>query len=140
MNMGKTNKCNLKEDDTSEKVVKKYQWSGPFRKGILLHLHMPTHRQKHLINRMCKSTTNQLLIAYFDYTFILDDCLCLIKICAYSHITIIKACVRYFIKFLFFYQMIGLQKLWKMFCISSKKPLSLRYSIFCNFSLPFHTF
>ena len=99
MNMGKTNKCNLKEDDTSEKVVKKYQWSGPFRKGILLHLHMPTHRQKHLINRMCKSTTNQLLIAYFDYTFILDDCLCLIKICAYSHITIIKACVRFFRKF-----------------------------------------
>ena len=108
-------------------------------KGILLHLHVPTHRQKHLINRMSKSTTNQLLIAYFDYTFILDDCLCLIKICAYSHITIIKGCVCYFIKFLFFHQMIGLQKLWKMFFISSKKLFSFsRYSNFCNFPLPFH--
>ena len=37
-----------------------------------------------------------------------------------------------FIKFLFFYQMIALQKLWKMLFISSKKLFSFsRYSIFC---------
>ena len=41
---------------------------------------------------------------------------------------------------LFFYQMIGLQKLWKMCFISSKKLFSFsRYSDFCNF-FPFHTF
>ena len=35
---------------------------------------------------------------------------------------------------LFFHQMIGLQKLWKMFFISSKKLFSFsRYSDFCNF-------
>ena len=48
----------------------------------------------------------------------------------------LKTCVRplFFIKFLFFHQMIGLQKLWKMFFISSKKLfLFLRYSNFCNF-------
>ena len=39
-----------------------------------------------------------------------------------------------FIKFLFFHQIIGLQKLWKMFFISSKKLFSFsRYSHFCNF-------
>ena len=37
-----------------------------------------------------------------------------------------------FIKFLFFHQMVALQKLWKMLFISSKKLFSfLRYSIFC---------
>ena len=46
-----------------------------------------------------------------------------------------------FIKFLFFQQMIALQNIWKMFFNSSKKlfPFS-RYSNFCLFSLPFHTF
>ena len=46
-------------------------------------------------------------------------------------------CPLFFIKFLFFQRMRALQKLWKMFFISSKK-LS-RYSIFCNFFLHFHT-
>ena len=40
----------------------------------------------------------------------------------------------FFIKFLFFDQMIGLLKLWKMFFISSEKLFSFsRYSNFCNF-------
>ena len=52
-----------------------------------------------------------------------------------------KACVHYFLSNFYFYQMIALQKLWEMFFISSKKLCSfLRYSNFCNFSLPFHTF
>ena len=57
-----------------------------------------------------------------------------------SHI--VKACVRYFlIKFLFFHQMRVLQNLWKIFFIPSKKLFSFsKYSNFCNFSLPFHTF
>ena len=42
-----------------------------------------------------------------------------------------------FIKFLFFHQMIALQKLWKMLFISSKKLFSFsRYSIFCISVLP----
>ena len=47
----------------------------------------------------------------------------------------LKACVRYFfIKFLFFHQMIGFPKLWRMLFISSKKLSSFsRYSNFCNF-------
>ena len=41
----------------------------------------------------------------------------------YTH-NIFKACVRYFLSnFYFFHQMIALQKLWKMFFISSKKAL-----------------
>ena len=49
-----------------------------------------------------------------------------------------KACVRYFLSILyFFYQVIALQKLWKIFFISSKKLfLFLRYSIFCIFVFP----
>ena len=47
---------------------------------------------------------------------------------------IIKTCPILFIKFLFFHQIITLQKLWKMFFISSKKLfLFSRYSNFCNF-------
>ena len=47
---------------------------------------------------------------------------------------IFKACVRYFfIKFLFFHQIIALQKLWKMFISSKKVFLFSRYSIFCYF-------
>ena len=43
-----------------------------------------------------------------------------------------------FIKFLFFHQMIALQKLWKMFFISSKKLFSFsRYSNFVFLSFPF---
>ena len=43
-------------------------------------------------------------------------------------------CPLFFIKFLFFLQMIALQKLRKMFFISSKKLFSFsRYSNFCNF-------
>ena len=53
---------------------------------------------------------------------------------------IFKACVRYFVANFIFHQMIALQKLWKMFFISSKKLFSfLRYlnffiSIFPSFS------
>ena len=47
----------------------------------------------------------------------------------------LKLCPLFFIKFLFFHQMIGLQKLSKMFLISSKNLFS-----FVTFSLPFHTF
>ena len=44
-----------------------------------------------------------------------------------------KACVH---NFLFFHQMIALEKLWKIVVISSKKLFSFsRYSIFCNFFL-----
>ena len=50
-------------------------------------------------------------------------------------------CPLFFIKFLFFPQMIALQKLWKMFFISSKNLFSLsRYSSFCNFSSSFPKF
>ena len=43
-----------------------------------------------------------------------------------------------FIKFLFFHQMIALQKLWKILFISSKKLFSFsRYSNVCIFVLPF---
>ena len=57
-------------------------------------------------------------------------------------ITSVKACVRYFLSFfLFFHQMIALQKLWKMFFISSKKLFFFsRYSNFCNFSPSFPNF
>ena len=49
--------------------------------------------------------------------------------------TLLKLVSTIFINF--FYQMIALQKLWKMFFISSKKLFSfLRYSIFCIFVLP----
>ena len=42
-----------------------------------------------------------------------------------------------FVKFLFFHQMIGLQKLWKLLFISSTKLFSCsRYSIFCICVLP----
>ena len=47
----------------------------------------------------------------------------------------------FLIKFLFFHQMIALQKLWKMFFISSKKLfLFSRYSSFCIFSSSFPHF
>ena len=50
---------------------------------------------------------------------------------------LIKACGRYFLSNFCFYEMIGLQKLWKMFFISSKKLFSfLRYSN-CNFCSSF---
>ena len=46
-----------------------------------------------------------------------------------------------FYRIFIFHQMIALQKLWKVFFISSKKLFSFsRYSNFCNFSLPFHNF
>ena len=52
-----------------------------------------------------------------------------------------KACVRYVLSNFFFHQMIALEKLWKVFFISSKKLFSfLRYSSFSICSLPFHTF
>ena len=61
---------------------------------------------------------------------------------SYDSATFFKAYVRYFfIKFSFFHQMIGLQKLLKMFFISSKKLFSFsRYSNFCNFSPSFPHF
>ena len=46
--------------------------------------------------------------------------------------------VRFFITFLFFHQMIALQKLWKVFFVSSKKLFSFSsYSDFCIFSSSF---
>ena len=53
-----------------------------------------------------------------------------------------KACVHYFLSNIcYFHQMIGLQKLWKMFFISSKKLfLFSRYSFFCNFFASFPHF
>ena len=46
-----------------------------------------------------------------------------------------------FFKFLFFHQMIALQKLWKIFFLSSKKLfLFSRYSNFCNFPPSFPNF
>ena len=69
------------------------------------------------------------------HTYIHLDCFALF--------TKIKASVRYFfIKVLFFYQMIALQTLWKIFFISSKKLfLFLRYSnfLFYVFFIPFYT-
>ena len=53
-------------------------------------------------------------------------------------IIIIKACVRYF---LFFHQMIALQKLWKILFISSKKLFFFsRYLNFCIFFQSFPHF
>ena len=51
-----------------------------------------------------------------------------------------KACIRYFLS-IFFHPMIALQKLRKMFFISSKKSSfpSWDIQIFVIFSLPFHT-
>ena len=52
---------------------------------------------------------------------------------------IVKACVNYFIS-IFFHQIIALQKLWKLFFISSRMLFSFsRYSNVCNF-FPFQTF
>ena len=46
-----------------------------------------------------------------------------------------------FMNFSFFHQTIALQKLWKMFFISSKTPFVLQiFKLFVIFSLPFHTF
>ena len=48
--------------------------------------------------------------------------------------TFLSFCLLFFIKFSFFHQIIVLQKLCKMFFISSKKLFSCsRYSSFCNF-------
>ena len=51
---------------------------------------------------------------------------------------ILKACVRYFLSNFHFSPNDTLQKLWKMFFISSKKPFSLlRYSNSCIFAFPY---
>ena len=51
---------------------------------------------------------------------------------------ILKVASPIFYYFLFFHQVIALQKLWKMFFISSKKFfLCSRYSYFCNLSCSF---
>ena len=56
------------------------------------------------------------------------------EICVRNANNILKACVHYF---LFFRQMISLQKLWKMHFISSKKLFSFSgYSNFCSFIFP----
>ena len=49
-------------------------------------------------------------------------------------------CPLFFIKFLFFHQMKGLQKLQKMFISSQKLFTFLRYSNFCNFFTSFPHF
>ena len=50
---------------------------------MLSHAHMPTHIQKSLevLKIACVNQT-------FDYVFLLHNWLCLIKICASSHVTI----------------------------------------------------
>ena len=48
-------------------------------------------------------------------------------------------CLLFFITFLFFHQMIALQKLWKMFFISSKNSMFWNLT-FWDFSLSFQTF
>ena len=49
-----------------------------------------------------------------------------------QNICIFKDCVHYFYQIFIFHQMIALQKLWKMFFISTKKLFSfLRYSDIC---------
>ena len=58
-----------------------------------------------------------------------------------GQVAVLKLVSAIFIKFLFFHQIIALQKLWKKFSILSKMLFSFsRYSNFCNFSLPFRTF
>ena len=56
--------------------------SGSFRKGMLLHVHMPAHMQlyRRVINRKYKSNIR--------LHFLLHNNLCLIQICVYSHVTI----------------------------------------------------
>ena len=50
-----------------------------------------------------------------------------------TYLKLLSATFYQIIKFLFFHEMIALQKLWKMFFISSKKLFSFsRYSSFCN--------
>ena len=67
----------------------------------------------------------------------------LIKL-AWRHATLLKrdsnTKLKFFIKFLFFHQMIAIQKLWKMLFFISSEKLFSRYSHFCIFSLPFHIF
>ena len=57
------------------------------------------------------------------------------------YVSLQSLCPLFFIKILFFHQMIAPQKLWKMFFISSKKLFSFsRYSNFYNFSPSFPHF
>ena len=51
----------------------------------------------------------------------------------YSTFGVFKVCVRYFYQIFIFQQMIALQKLCKMFFISSEKPFS--FSRYSNFSI-----
>ena len=63
------------------------------------------------------------------------------KIFIVGALGLLKACVCYFfIKILFFHQMIVRQKLWKIFFISKKLFSLLRCSIFCNFFSSFPQF
>ena len=65
--------------------------AGPFRRGVLLHSHAPTYAQKRLEVSLI-ARANQT----FDYTFLLPKCMCLIKICAYSHVTIVQTAVIHY--------------------------------------------
>ena len=59
----------------------------------------------------------------------------------FCFVSLLKLVPTIFYQILLFHQMITLQKLWKMFVISSKKlVLFLRYSNFCNFSSSFPHF
>ena len=52
--------------------------------------------------------------------------------CKHKSLAFLRVVSAIFYQIFIFYQMIALQKLWKMFLISSKKPFSLsRYSNFC---------
>ena len=53
------------------------------------------------------------------------------------HLFINQRLIKAYAHYLFFHQMIGLQKLWKMYFSSSKKLFWFsRYSYFCSFSFP----
>ena len=64
---------------------------------MLSQVHMPTHVQKRLDVRSI-AHANQT----FDCTFLLDNCPCLIKTCASSHVTIKQAAnVDYYLEVTF---------------------------------------
>ena len=62
--------------------------SSLFMKGVLSHAHAPTYAPN-CLEVWSFANPNQT----FDYTFLIYNCLCLIKICANSHVTIKQAAV-----------------------------------------------
>ena len=74
------------------------------------------------VNKIKKENSDNSINLKFPWCFPLS----------YNSFNLKKLVFAIFIKFLFFHQMIVLQKLWKILFITSKKLFSfLRYSIFC---------